>query len=254
MPTIATKLQDCAICEKKTNSVCSKCKSVSFCSIECQKMVSLYQLSLVDLDLTLRIITPQLHPVHKFLCGKDSSSFFFPPLNTNERDVLLRARFEAYDHVCVHCTCLPETKKAGATLIEHVNSLGLFEGNIECVNSAACKALSTDFLLYQTIRRFNHGRRRIATRTWIVCLSRSRTLDTLHSRIARRRYRVPTQDPSRKCNLEQPRRYHGWPHQLSRRFRSFRNSRVKPFPSSLSPLPSIPRHIHLLHTYERQEA
>ncbi|GAA5988353.1 hypothetical protein JCM5350_004411 [Sporobolomyces pararoseus] len=104
-------LHVCSVCENQTTKVCSNCKEMYFCSQRCQKLI---------------------WPTHKFLCGKlDRLTFSFPPLSKEERadvDLLNRSR-RRFDHTCDKCVSPPQTKVEGASLFEHVQSLGLFEGD-----------------------------------------------------------------------------------------------------------------------------
>ncbi|BGP47022.1 hypothetical protein JCM10450v2_002874 [Rhodotorula kratochvilovae] len=56
----STQLQKCAVCPRETTKMCSGCKSVAFCSRECQKV---------------------LWPTHKVLCKRDPDVFYLPPLD-----------------------------------------------------------------------------------------------------------------------------------------------------------------------------
>ncbi|GAA5956192.1 hypothetical protein JCM3765_005485 [Sporobolomyces pararoseus] len=106
---MVNQTKQCLICEKKSSIVCSGCKEIGFCSEECQKLVS---------------------AAHEWLCGKFTSTFSFPPLSQQERkDLDQYLKTQPYDHVCDKCSSIPQTKKKGATLFEHVCSLGLFKGN-----------------------------------------------------------------------------------------------------------------------------
>ncbi|GAA5893844.1 hypothetical protein JCM6882_003109 [Rhodosporidiobolus microsporus] len=62
------ELHNCAVCEKKTASVCSGCNTTFFCSREHQKLV---------------------YPTHKHLCGGPSDACYFPTLTADEVAALL---------------------------------------------------------------------------------------------------------------------------------------------------------------------
>ncbi|GAA5967304.1 hypothetical protein JCM3765_005596 [Sporobolomyces pararoseus] len=102
--------QDCSLCEEKTVQVCSKCKEMYFCSRDCQKLV---------------------WPVHKFLCGKDRSTFFFPPLSEEERLEVDLIRDRPLVDNDGRCAGDLQTEVKGATLFEQIQSLGLFHGGWE---------------------------------------------------------------------------------------------------------------------------
>ena len=70
----------------------------------------------------------QLHPVHKYLCGKDVSTFFVPPLSQAEADKINSLRNQPWDHKCdTLCRC-PKVEPPESTLFDLVRSLGLYEG------------------------------------------------------------------------------------------------------------------------------
>ncbi|GAA5981065.1 hypothetical protein JCM5350_000029 [Sporobolomyces pararoseus] len=98
----------CSVCANTTAQVCSVCKEMYFCSQRCQKLI---------------------WPTHKFLCGKDRSLFSFPPLSKEERADMELLKGRSFDHICDKCVSPPQTKVEGASLFEHVQSLGLFDGD-----------------------------------------------------------------------------------------------------------------------------
>ncbi|GAA5893917.1 hypothetical protein JCM6882_003127 [Rhodosporidiobolus microsporus] len=65
----ATESGECAICAAPTSKLCGRCERVFFCSADHQKL---------------------LWPSHKWLCGKDLSTFSFPPLNAVETETIQR--------------------------------------------------------------------------------------------------------------------------------------------------------------------
>ncbi|GAA5893913.1 hypothetical protein JCM6882_003126 [Rhodosporidiobolus microsporus] len=65
--TPEAELHDCAVCEKKTASVCSGCKTTFFCSREHQKLV---------------------YSTHKHLCSGPPDACYFPPLTADDCDAL----------------------------------------------------------------------------------------------------------------------------------------------------------------------
>ncbi|GAA5956204.1 hypothetical protein JCM3765_005489 [Sporobolomyces pararoseus] len=98
----------CSVCDKPTTQACANCKGMYFCSQRCQKLI---------------------WPTHRFLCGKDRSTFLFPPLSKEERADMELLEGRRFDHTCERCISPPQTKVEGASLLEHAQSLGLFDGD-----------------------------------------------------------------------------------------------------------------------------
>ncbi|GAA5893751.1 hypothetical protein JCM6882_003086 [Rhodosporidiobolus microsporus] len=96
--------QVCAVCPAPATTRCSGCPAagVFFCSRECQKLV---------------------WSSHSALCGKDPSTFFFPPLIGGELGVLERFKDAEFGY------CIMEMQ--GKTLLAFAKDEGLFDGTWE---------------------------------------------------------------------------------------------------------------------------
>ncbi|GAA5997799.1 hypothetical protein JCM5350_003549 [Sporobolomyces pararoseus] len=112
MSSRALITQECSVCPRRTTQVCAGCRNSNsetrYCSTYCQKL---------------------FRPSHKYLCGKDSTSFIVPPLSKEEA-----AKLDLYSHVPwshENCPCCdpPEVGPPGATLFEIISFLGLYEGD-----------------------------------------------------------------------------------------------------------------------------
>ncbi|GAA5984537.1 hypothetical protein JCM5350_004753 [Sporobolomyces pararoseus] len=96
MPSRTNTPLSCSVCDKQATQICSKCK--------------------------------QLHPVHKYLCGKNVSTFFVPPLSQAEADKIDSLRSQRWDHKCDSLCRCPKVEPPESTLFDLVRSLGLYEG------------------------------------------------------------------------------------------------------------------------------
>ncbi|GAA5913813.1 zinc finger MYND domain-containing protein [Sporobolomyces salmoneus] len=107
MSTTPQTTTPCSICDKPGKFLCSKCKLVKFCSVNCQKL---------------------LHPTHKLLCGKDPLFFAVPPLSKAEAhklDSLRHIPWDAESEETVPLSGVPREIK----LFELIVSLGLYQGD-----------------------------------------------------------------------------------------------------------------------------
>ncbi|GAA5906678.1 uncharacterized protein JCM6883_004553 [Sporobolomyces salmoneus] len=95
----------------------------------------------------------KLHYSHKYLCGKDSSSFFVPPLSEAEALKLDEYREIPWSHECRSCSC-PKAALPGLTLFEVVQALGSFKGDWETATFVVSHSRPFSTLNRETERTF----------------------------------------------------------------------------------------------------
>ncbi|GAA6015413.1 hypothetical protein JCM11491_000420 [Sporobolomyces phaffii] len=109
----------CYCCGKETTTRCSKCKDAIFCSTECQKL---------------------LFPVHKYICSKEPTTFYFPPL-TRDEATFLRTKLR---HVPVGGRLqMIDPAYGGKTIDRYVAMLGLFDGPFDVSSSPSRSRVSS---------------------------------------------------------------------------------------------------------------
>ncbi|GAA5956112.1 hypothetical protein JCM3765_005457 [Sporobolomyces pararoseus] len=112
MSTGALITQECSVCPRKTTQVCAGCRDSNgetrYCSISCQKL---------------------FRSSHKYLCGKDSSSFVVPPLSKEEAYKLDLCSQVSWSHEGCTCCDAPKVGPSGATLFEMIRFLDLYQGD-----------------------------------------------------------------------------------------------------------------------------
>lgn len=82
--------QPCAVCGRQTKSTCGGCRSVYFCSRDCQAAVrrkASFDLAWPNAE-TDMFCPRQIWSAHKWLCKNSPGTFTFPPLTTDEAATL----------------------------------------------------------------------------------------------------------------------------------------------------------------------